>query len=319
MTHLSAITPARPSYLSQASGGDAPARDARLSAVLSLMETGGLFPQALPGATAEEAPPAWTGTSPGLDLGAPLPFTPDFPARLERKIGERGDASRPVLLGAGTDPYQPVERILGVTRAALEVLDRLGHPVTLVTKSTSVLRDLDILGRLAGRGLLRVCFPVATLDHRLARLLEPRAPTPLRRLAVMHELSRHGIPVAVVAGPMIPGVNDAEMEKVLEAAQAHGARAAAYVLLRLAPDLRRAVEAWLNAQMPDRAARVLALIRGNRAGRPQDARPGLRPLGVDTAAEALARRFAAALPRLGLDGAQAGAALPAADRQPVLL
>jgi DNA repair photolyase len=247
---------------------------------------------------------AWIGLSPGLDFEARLQFKPEVATLLEKELRKPGYVPRPIALGSNTDPYQPVERTLGLTRQVLEVLERFNHPVTIVTKSAGVLRDMDILTRMAARNLVQVCLSVTTLDNRLARIMEPRAATPLRRLAAMHELSRAGIPVGVLAAPMIPGVNDAELEKVLEASHAHGARAAGYVLLRLPLEIRQMFEDWLNAHMPDRAARVLALIRETRAGKTYDSRFGIRQTGTGPYADMLARRFAVAMKRLGLDKAR---------------
>jgi DNA repair photolyase len=247
---------------------------------------------------------AWIGLSPGLDFEARLQFKPEVATLLEKELRKPGYIPRPIALGSNTDPYQPVERTLGLTRQVLEVLERFNHPVTIVTKSAGVLRDMDILARMAARNLVQVCLSVTTLDNRLARIMEPRAATPLRRLAAMHELSRAGIPVGVLAAPMIPGVNDAELEKVLEASHAHGARAAGYVLLRLPLEIRQMFEDWLNAHMPDRAARVLALIRETRAGKTYDSRFGIRQTGTGPYADMLARRFAVAMKRLGLDKAR---------------
>lgn len=252
---------------------------------------------------------AYVGLSPGLDFESRLLFKPEVANLLEGEISKPGYVPRPIALGSNTDPYQPVERTLRLTRAVLEVMDRYNHPVTIVTKSAGVLRDTDILTRMAARNLVRVCLSVTTLDNRLARIMEPRAATPLRRLAAMHELSRAGIPVGVLAAPMIPGVNDAELEKVMEAAHAHGARSAGYVLLRLPLEIRQMFEDWLNAHMPDRAARVLALVRETRAGKTYDARFGVRQTGTGPYADMLARRFAVAMKRLGMDGARENGSL----------
>jgi DNA repair photolyase len=252
---------------------------------------------------------AWIGLSPGLDFESRLTFRPEVASLLEQELREPGYLPRPITLGSNTDPYQPVERTLGLTRQVLEVLDRFSHPVTIVTKSAGVLRDLDILTRMASRNLVQVCFSLTTLDNRLARTMEPRAATPLHRLAAMHELSRAGVPVGVLAAPMIPGVNDSEMEKILEAAHAHGARAAGYVLLRPSPEIRQALEDWLNAHMPDRAARVLALIRETRAGKIHDSRFGTRFTSTGPYADMLSQRFRTAMKRLGLDTARENAAL----------
>ncbi|WP_458095126.1 PA0069 family radical SAM protein [Roseomonas sp. WA12] len=247
---------------------------------------------------------AWIGLSPGLDFESRLHFKPEVASLLEKEISKPGYVPRPIALGSNTDPYQPVERTLRLTRQVLEVLERYNHPVTIVTKSAGVLRDLDILTRMAQRNLVQVCISVTTLDTRLARIMEPRAATPLRRLAAMHELSRAGIPVGVLVAPVIPGVTDAEMEKVLEAAHAHGARAAGYVLLRLPLEIREMFEDWLNAHMPDRAARVLALVRETRGGKSYDSRFGIRQTGTGPYADMLARRFAMATKRLGFDKAR---------------
>lgn len=247
---------------------------------------------------------AYIGLSPGLDFETRLQFKPDVAALLEKEIAKPGYTPRPIALGSVTDPYQPVERTLGLTRAVLEVLDRASHPVTIVTKSAGVTRDLDILSRMASRNLVQVCFSVTTLDGRLARVMEPRAASPLRRLAAMAELARAGVKVGVMAAPMIPGVNDSEMERILEAGHAHGARAAGYVLLRLPLELRRMFEEWLRTHMPDRAARVLALIRETRAGKMNDMAFGTRFTGTGAYADMLAKRFAAAMRRLGLDDAE---------------
>ena len=159
---------------------------------------------------------AYVGMSPGLDFETRLMFKPDLPELLEKELAKPGYQAKPVALGANTDPYQPVERTLGITRRVLEVLERFGHPVTIVTKSAGVLRDLDILQRLAARNLVHVCLSVTTLDLKLARAMEPRAASPLKRLEAMAALAKAGVPVGVLAAPMIPGLNDAELERILE-------------------------------------------------------------------------------------------------------
>ncbi|MFT8244119.1 PA0069 family radical SAM protein [Roseomonas sp. BN140053] len=252
---------------------------------------------------------AWLGLSPGLDFETRLIFKPDVAALLEKELRKPGYVPRPIALGSNTDPYQPVERTLKLTRAVLEVLDRCNHPVTIVTKSAGVLRDADILGRMAARNLVQVCFSVTTLDDKLARIMEPRAATPARRLAAMHALNAAGIPAGVLAAPMIPGVNDAELERILTAARDAGANCAGYVLLRLPLEIAEMFEAWLHAHMPDRAARVLALIRETRGGRTYDARFGHRQVGTGPYADALAQRFRLAMKRLGLDAAERGSEL----------
>jgi DNA repair photolyase len=244
---------------------------------------------------------AYLGHSPGLDFETRLYFKPDLPALLERELRKPGYVARPVALGANTDPYQPVERTLSLTRQVLEVLERFGHPVTIVTKSAGVLRDLDILQRMARRNLVHVCLSVTTLDNGLARSMEPRAAAPARRLAAIQALAQAGIPTAVLAAPMIPGLNDAELERILSACAAAGATRAGYVLLRLPLEIRQMFEDWLRAHLPDRAARVLALVRQTRAGRMNDSGFGTRQTGTGAYADMLADRFRLASSRLGLN------------------
>lgn len=243
---------------------------------------------------------AYVGLSPGLDFETQLLFKPDLPELLAAELAKPGYRPRTVTLGANTDPYQPVERTLGITRRTLEVLERFGHPVSIVTKGAGVLRDLDILKRMAARGLVRVCVSVTTLDAKLARIMEPRAASPVRRLEAVRALAAEGVPVAVLAAPMIPGINDAELERILEAAAAAGASSAGYVLLRLPHELRQIFEEWLHRHYPDRAARVLALVRQTRGGRLYDADFERRQRGEGAYAEMLAKRFEVAARRSGL-------------------
>lgn len=250
---------------------------------------------------------AYVGLSPGLDFETRLMFKPDIAALLDKELRKPGYDPRPIALGANTDPYQPVERQLGLTRAVLEVLDRFNHPVTIVTKSAGVLRDMDILQRLAARNLVRVCLSVTTLDPRLARIMEPRAATPARRLQAMRELTAAGIPTAILTAPMIPAVNDMELESLLEQGAAAGATSAGYVLLRLPLEIKQLFEEWLARHMPDRAARVLSLIRQTRGGALYDKRFGQRQRGTGPYAELLAQRFAVAARRLGLERRGTGA------------
>jgi DNA repair photolyase len=215
---------------------------------------------------------AYLGYSPGLDFETKLIFKPDVAEHLERELRKPGYVARTLALGSNTDPYQPVERTLRLTRSVLEVLERFGHPVSIVTKSAGVVRDLDILQRLAGRRLVRVWLSVTTLDPALARTMEPRAATPARRLDAVRALAAAGVPVGVLAAPMIPGLNDAEMERILAAAQAAGAHSASYVLLRLPLELRQMFESWLQQHYPDRARHVLSLVRQTRDGALNDAK-----------------------------------------------
>jgi DNA repair photolyase len=249
---------------------------------------------------------AYYGHSPGLDFETILHFKPDLPASLEKELRGKDYVAKPVALGANTDPYQPVERTLGITRAVLEVLERFGHPVTIVTKASGVLRDLDILRRLAARNLVHVCLSVTTLDPALARVMEPRAPTPARRVETIRALAAAGIPVGVLAAPMIPGVNDAELERILEACAGAGATRGGYVLLRLPLEIAQLFEEWLLLHMPDRAKRVLALVRETRAGALYDSRWGRRQTGSGPYAELLAQRFRVAAARLRLNRSNVG-------------
>lgn len=243
---------------------------------------------------------AYLGFSPGLDFETRLLFKPEVAELLERELRKPGYVARTLALGSNTDPYQPVERTLKLTRAVLQVLDRFSHPVSIVTKSAGVLRDLDILQSLARRNLVRVHLSVTTLDPGLARAMEPRAAAPARRLQAVAELARAGVPASVLAAPMIPGLNDAEMEKILEAAARAGARHAGYILLRLPHELKQIFSAWLQAHFPDRASRVLELIRETRGGALSDSTFGQRFAGTGVYADLLARRFARAARQHGL-------------------
>ncbi|MCX7380181.1 MAG: PA0069 family radical SAM protein [Alphaproteobacteria bacterium] len=244
---------------------------------------------------------AYLGYSPGLDFETKLLFKPDVAELLERELRKPGYAPRPIALGSNTDPYQPIDRTLKLTRAVLEVLERFGHPVTIVTKSAGVLRDIDILHRMAERNLVRVCLSVTTLDGALARRMEPRAATPAKRLDAIAQLARAGIPAGVLAAPMIPALNDAEMERILEASARAGARWGGYILLRLPHELKQIFEDWLNQHFPDRARHVLELIRETRAGGLNSAKYGERFSGTGVYADMLSRRFALAARQWGLD------------------
>ncbi len=249
---------------------------------------------------------AYLGYSPGLDFETEIVFKPDVVVLLERDLSKPGYRAATLALGSNTDPYQPVERTMLLTRAILEVLERFGHPVSIVTKSATVVRDIDILQRLAQRGLVRVYVSVTTLDPELARRMEPRASSPALRLRAIAELAKAGIPVGVLAAPMIPGLNDAELETIVETAYAAGARSANYVLLRLPLELRDMFAAWLNEHMPNRARRVLALIRETRDGALNDSNFHDRFRGTGVYADLLNQRFARLRRKLKL-----------ADRQPL--
>jgi len=244
---------------------------------------------------------AYLGLSPGLDFETRLFAKPDAPALLDRELRNPRYRCKPIALGTNTDPYQPIERRLRVTRGILEVLAAFRHPVTVVTKSGLVARDLDILGPMAAEGLAAVAISVTTLDPDLARALEPRAPTPARRLEAIAAIRAAGVPVGVMAAPMIPALNDWELERILEAAAAAGAGTAGYVLLRLPLEIKDLFREWLEAHRPARAAHVLSLVAGTRGGKAYDARWGQRFTGTGGYAELLGQRFALARKRLGLD------------------
>lgn len=249
---------------------------------------------------------AYLGHSPGIDFETKLIYKPEVAELLEKELKKPGYVARTLALGSNTDPYQPVERTLKLTRSVLEVLDRYNHPVGIVTKSAGVLRDLDILASMAKRNLVRVYLSITTLDPRLARVMEPRAASPARRLHAVSELTHAGVPTGVLAAPMIPALNDAELEKILEAAARAGARHAGYILLRLPHELKQMFEAWLTTHFPDRARHVLNLIRQTRAGGLNDSRFHHRFSGQGVYADLLLRRFAVAARQWGLDETREG-------------
>ena len=244
---------------------------------------------------------AYLGYSPGLDFETEIVFKPDVAGLLARDLSKPGYKPGTLVLGSNTDPYQPVERTMRLTRAVLEVLEQFGHPVSIVTKSATVVRDIDILQRMARRGLVRVHLSITTLDAALARRMEPRASTPALRLRAIAELAQAGVPVGVLAAPMIPGLNDAELETVIEAAHTAGARSANYVLLRLPLELRDMFTAWLEEHMPDRARRILALIRETRQGALNDSSFHDRFRGTGAYADLLRQRFARVARQLALE------------------
>ncbi|HYG86035.1 MAG TPA: PA0069 family radical SAM protein [Azospirillum sp.] len=245
---------------------------------------------------------AYLGLSPGLDFETKLFHKPNAPELLVKELRAKGYKPTTLALGANTDPYQPVERELKLTRRILEVLDAANHPVALVSKSALVLRDLDILAGMAKRNLVHVCISLTTLDRGLARRMEPRAATPPRRLEVIRTLAQADVPVAVLASPMIPGLTDHELEAILEAAAEAGARGASYILVRLPLEIAPLFEEWLRTNAPQRADRVLGLIRQCRGGALNQSGFGKRMSGQGPYAELLARRFRLAAGRLGLDG-----------------
>ena len=208
---------------------------------------------------------------------------------------------RCIAIGTNTDPYQPIERRYKVMRRILEVLERAGHPVGIVTKSALVLRDLDILARMAERKLAKVALSVTTLDPELARKMEPRAATPMRRLETLRRLAQVGVPTTVMVAPVIPALNDMEIERILDAAQAAGVKEAGYVLLRLPLEVRDLFREWLMANYPDRYRHVFKLIRETRGGKDYDSTWGKRMKGTGPYAWMIGRRFEMACEKLGLN------------------
>ncbi|MDP1584282.1 MAG: PA0069 family radical SAM protein, partial [Bradyrhizobium sp.] len=195
---------------------------------------------------------AYLGLSPGLDFESKLFAKPDASQLLEKELAAQDYEPRMIAIGTNTDPYQPIERERKIMRGILEVLERAGHPVGIVTKSALVTRDIDILSRMAKRNLAKVALSVTTLDPKLARTMEPRASAPARRLEALRQLSEAGIPATVMVAPVIPALNDSEIERILDAAFHAGAREASYVLLRLPLEVRDLFREWLMANYPDR-------------------------------------------------------------------
>jgi len=244
---------------------------------------------------------AYLGLSPGLDFESRIFVKEDAPELLRAELSKPSYHCKQITLGANTDPYQPIERKLGLTRRILEVLKEFQHPVCIVTKSALVQRDIDLLGALARDRLASVAVSLTTLDRGLARRLEPRAATPERRLETMAALAAAKVPVAVLASPMIPALNDAELESILDAATARGAGAAGYILLRLPLEIASLFEEWLQTHYPGKARHVMSLIRQSRGGKAYQAEWGTRMRGTGAYAEMLRVRFEKAIHRLGLD------------------
>jgi DNA repair photolyase len=244
---------------------------------------------------------AFLGLSPGLDFETRLLAKHDAAGLLEQELAKPGYRCRPIALGTNTDPYQPVERRLGITRSILEVLARARHPLTIVTKSAAVVRDLDLLAPMAAQDLALVCLSVTTLEPSLARTLEPRAAAPHRRLEAIRALSQAGVPTGVMVAPIIPALNDHEMERILEAAAAAGAGQAGYVLLRLPHEVKELFDGWLDEHAPARKERILSLVRQCRGGKLYDATFGTRMRGEGPYAKVIAERFGVAVRRFRLE------------------
>jgi DNA repair photolyase len=244
---------------------------------------------------------AYLGLSPGLDFESRLFYKPQAAALLTAELRKKGYVCRPIALGSNTDPYQPVERRLGVTRSILEVLRDFRHPVTIVTKSALIRRDLDILSEMAKDRLAVVTISVTSLDRGLARVMEPRAATPERRLEAIAALAAAGVPTGVLSAPMIPALNDSEMEQILERAREAGATAAGYTLLRLPLELKALFREWLERHFPNKAAHVLSLVAQAHGGRLYDSAWSKRMSGTGPYADMLRVRFDRACRKLGFN------------------
>ncbi|MDP2135727.1 MAG: PA0069 family radical SAM protein [Sulfuritalea sp.] len=244
---------------------------------------------------------AYLGLSPGLDFETKLAYKADAAAILRRELARPGYVCRPVALGINTDAWQPVERRLRVTRGILEVLAATKHPVTIVTKSALILRDLDLLSDMARSNLVHVAVSITTLDPALTRAMEPRAPSPRRRLAVIEALAAAGIPAAVMVAPLIPALSDHELEGILAVARQAGASSAGYILLRLPHEVKPLFRAWLDSHQPGRAGHVYSLMRQLHGGREYDSAFGSRQRGSGPLAAVIVQRFRSAVRRLGLD------------------
>ncbi|HVI30279.1 PA0069 family radical SAM protein [Hansschlegelia sp.] len=244
---------------------------------------------------------AYLGLSPGLDFETKLTAKPNVAELLRRELAAPSYKPRTMALGTNTDPYQPIEKTYRLTRKILEVLEETRHPVGIVTKSALVLRDLDILSRMAAQGLAKVAISLTTLDATLARQMEPRAASPSRRLATIAALKEAGVPVAVLTAPIIPALNDHEIDRLLESAAAAGAEEAGYVLLRLPHEIKELFSEWLLERHPAKMRRILSLVRETRGGKLYDAEWGKRQKGEGVVAWTIGRRFEMAARRLGLD------------------
>jgi DNA repair photolyase len=244
---------------------------------------------------------AFQGLSPGLDFETRLFVKPDAPELLARELSAPDYQPKMIALGTNTDPYQPIERKWRVTRRILEVLRDANHPVGIVTKSALVTRDLDILSEMAAKGLAKVALSVTTLDHRLARAMEPRAATPAKRLEAMRSLANAGVPTAVMVAPIIPAINDSEIERILDAAAGAGATEAGYVMLRLPLEIKDLFREWLREHFPAKYNHVISLVRDLHGGKDYDATFGKRQTGSGPYAWSIGRRFEIACRRVGLN------------------
>ena len=243
---------------------------------------------------------AYMGLSAGIDFETRLFYKENAGKVLEQELAKPGYVPKPIMLGANTDPYQPVERDLRVTRSVLEVMARTRHPVSIITKSALVLRDLDLLADMAADGLATVSISITTLSADTKRTLEPRTASPQARLKAIRQLRAAGVPCGVMVAPVIPAITDHELESILEESAAAGARWAGYVLLRLPYEVKDLFRDWLNEHFPDRASHVMALINDMRGGRDNDPNFGSRMRGTGPVADLIRHRFALTCKRLGL-------------------
>ena len=256
---------------------------------------------------------AYLELSPGLDFETKLFAKTNAAELLRAELARPGYKPSPIALGANTDCYQPIERKYKITRQILELLAECNHPVTMVTKSALIERDLDLLAPMAAKNLVKVFVSIGSLDRTLARKLEPRAASPQRRMDVLKALSQNGVPCGVMVAALIPALNDKTMEHVLEAAAAAGAREAAYVIMRLPHELKDLFKEWLAAHYPERATHVISIVRQMRGGRDNDPRFGTRMSGTGNFAELIEKRFDIACRKFGLNGHGAGRGPPELD------
>ncbi len=244
---------------------------------------------------------AYMGLSPGVDFETKLFFKPEGARLLEQELSRKGYRPQRIHIGGNTDPYQPVERTTQLTRQIIQVLDRFNHPFSIITKGALIARDADLIGSMAERGLVQAFVSVTTLDRKLARIMEPRAATPERRLDAIAALASAGVPVGIGFAPVIPGLNDHELETVLERGKAAGASAAHFTVLRLPREIKDLFREWLEAELPDRARKVMSLVRQMRNGLDYDVRWGTRMHGEGPVAELIAARFRRAVASLDLN------------------
>ena len=243
---------------------------------------------------------AYLGYSPGLDFESKILFKPNATALLKRELAKKTYVCKPIAMGTNTDPYQPIEKRLKITRSILEVLWKANHPVSIVTKSALITRDVDILSDMAKKNLVKVAISVTSLDRYLSRVMEPRAATPERRFEALKILTEAGVKTAVMVAPVIPGLNASEMEKILQKAHSVGVTGAGYILLRLPLEVRDLFYEWLDENFPDRAKRVRSLIQQTRDGKDYDAEWGKRMRGSGPFADMIERRFRLALSKLDM-------------------